>query len=79
MSSREDRRPLLVSRGWVQAAALVFLFGFFVLGLLAYRTYQAEPPVPASVVAPGGREVFTGADVRAGQKLFLRNGLMQYG
>ena len=30
---------------WVQAVLLVVLFGFFVLGLLAYRTYQAKPPV----------------------------------
>lgn len=34
------RRELLVSRGWVQAVGLVVLFGFFVLGLLAYRTYM---------------------------------------
>jgi nitric oxide reductase subunit B len=74
-----ERRPLLIARGWVQAAALVFLFGFFVLGLLAYRTYQAEPPVPARVVDPDGREVYTGGDVQRGQELFLRHGLMQYG
>jgi nitric oxide reductase subunit B len=79
MTIPEERRPLLVSRGWVQAVAVVLLFGFFVLGLMAYRTYQAEPPIPVRVVDPVGREVFTGADVRAGQKLFLRNGLMQYG
>ena len=40
------RRELLVSKAWLQAVALVFLFGFFVLGLLAYRTYQADPPIP---------------------------------
>ena len=79
MEHWEERRPLLVSRAWVQAALLVFLFGFFVLGLLAYRTYSEEPPIPAKVTDPGGREVFTGADVIAGQKLFLRNGLMQFG
>ena len=79
MIAAEERRPLLVSRGWIQAVALVLLFGFFVLGLLAYRTYQAQPPIPERVVDPGGREVFTAADVRAGQKLFLRSGLMQYG
>jgi hypothetical protein len=38
------RRELLVSRTWVQAVALVVLFGFAVLGWLAYRTYTAEPP-----------------------------------
>jgi nitric oxide reductase subunit B len=79
MSSPEERRDLLVSRAWVQAVGLVLLFGFFVLGLLAYRTYQEQPPVPSRVVDPGGREIYTAADVEAGQKLFLRYGLMQYG
>ena len=50
-----DRRALLVSKGWVQAVALVVLFGFFVLGLLAYRTYMAKPPMPERVVGPAGR------------------------
>lgn len=73
------RRPLLVSKAWVQAVVIVVLIGFFVLGLLAYRTYQAEPPIPNQVVGPAGEVVFTGADVRAGQQIFLRNGLMEYG
>ena len=54
MSVPKERRELLVSRGWVQAVALVMLFGFFVLGLLAYRTYQEQPPVPVRVVDPTG-------------------------
>jgi len=70
---------LLISRGWVQAVVLVVLFGFFVLGLLAYRAYSGQPPIPERVVGPGGEVVFTGEDVRAGQGVFLRNGLMQYG
>jgi nitric oxide reductase subunit B len=73
------RRELLVSKGWVQAVALVVLFGFFVLGLLAYRTYSGQPPIPDRVVDPQGDVVFTGEDVRTGQEVFLRNGLMQYG
>ena len=47
------RRALLVSKGWVQAVALVLLFGFFVLGLLAYRTYEAKPPIPSGSWTPG--------------------------
>ena len=72
-------RPLLISKGWFQAAILVFLFGFFVLGFLALRTYQAEPPIPKQVLGPDGSVVFTGADVTAGQQVFLKNGLMEYG
>jgi nitric oxide reductase large subunit len=74
----EGRRPLLVARGWVQVTALVFLTGSFVLGLLGYRVYAESPPVPEEVVDPRGHVVFTGGDVRAGQAVFLRNGLVSY-
>src|SRR5829696_1428173 len=73
------RRQLLVSKGWVQAVALVVLFGCFVLGLLAYRTYQAKPPIPQRVLDPRGQVLYTAADVRKGQQVFLHNGLMEYG
>jgi nitric oxide reductase large subunit len=79
-SARNDaRRPLLVSKGWLQAVALVVLFGFFVLGLLAYRTYTEQPPIPERVVDPAGGTIFTRDDVMSGQEVFLRNGLMEYG
>lgn len=73
------RRSLLVSRGWVQAAIIVFLFGFLVLGLLAYRTYTDEPPLPGRVADPTGNVLFTRGDILDGQGVFLRNGLMEYG
>ena len=59
----EQRRNLLVSKGWVQAVVLVVLFGFFVLGLLAYRTYQAKPPIPERVVDPSGELIYSERDV----------------
>jgi nitric oxide reductase subunit B len=73
------RRPRMIARGWIQAAVLVTAVGFLVMGLLAMRTYQAEPPIPDRVVTGSGERLFTGEDVREGQKAFLRNGLMQYG
>jgi nitric oxide reductase subunit B len=79
METGSGRRGLLVSKGWLQAVALVVLFGFLVLGLLAYRTYTGEPPIPESVVDPDGNVVFTGEDIMSGQEAFLRNGLMEYG
>ena len=79
MVEEPGRRELLVSKGWVQAVALVVLFGFFVMGLLAYRTYAGEPPIPERIVDPQGRTVYTGEDVTAGQQVFLKNGLMEYG
>ena len=75
----EPRRAFLISKAWLQAAVLVVLVGFFVLGLLAYRNYQAHPPVPARVVDANGHVLFTGKDISHGQQVFLNNGLMEYG
>src|SRR5262245_48923658 len=72
-------RGLLISKRWVQAVAIVMFFGFFVLGLLAYRTYTDQAPIPSKVLRPDGQVLFTQDDVIAGQKIFLRNGLMEYG
>lgn len=74
-----SKRALLVSNGWVQAVVIVLLFGFFVLGFLAYRTYTGEPPIPGKVTDAGGHVLFTRADILDGQEIFLRNGLMEYG
>ena len=32
------RRPMVVSKGWVQGIALVMVLGFTVMGILAYHT-----------------------------------------
>jgi len=73
------RREFLISKGWIQAVLLVVLFGFFVLGLLAYRNYTQHPPVPKQVVGPAGNVLFTGSDISHGQQAFLNHGLMEYG
>jgi nitric oxide reductase subunit B len=78
-ASASPNPRLLVSRAWVQGAALVVLVGFFALGLLAYRTYVAGPPIPVRVVSDNGALVFSGEDVTRGQRIFLRAGLMEYG
>ncbi len=76
---QEPSKQLMISRAWVQAVVIVFLFGFFVLGFLAYRTYTGEPPIPERVVDPRGNVLFTRSDIMAGQAVFLQNGLMEYG
>jgi nitric oxide reductase subunit B len=73
------RRAMLVSSGWLQAALIVFLIGFTILGVLAYQTYTDHPPIPERVVSANGRAVYTRADVVEGQQIFLQDGLMQYG
>jgi nitric oxide reductase subunit B len=73
------RRGLMVSRVWLQVVGVVVLFGFLILGLLAYRTYVDEPPIPTQVVSPSGQVLFTGKEISRGQQVFLGNGLMEYG
>src|SRR5919204_1797500 len=73
MEETTARRELLVSKGWLQAVALVVLFGFFVMGLLAYRTYAAEPPIPARVVDPAGTVVSPAPTSEARQLKFITN------
>src|SRR5215469_3328218 len=72
-------KTMLISKGWIQAVALVMLFGFFVMGLLAYYVYTDQPPIPNRVVDDKGNVLFTGGDIIAGQQVFLKNGLMQFG
>lgn len=73
------RGSMMIGRGWAQAVAIVMLFGFTVMGILAYRTYTNSMPQPDKVVSPSGAIVFTAEDITAGQKLFLARGLMEYG
>ncbi|HJZ95457.1 MAG TPA: hypothetical protein VKE70_03070, partial [Candidatus Solibacter sp.] len=75
----QPKNELLISKTWIQAIALVGLCGFSILGILAYRTYTDAPPIPDRVVSPNGELIFTGDDVKAGQEIFLKNGLMEYG
>ncbi len=77
--ARGERAELNVSKGWVQGIALVMIFGFFVMGMLAVRTYTDSMPLPETVVGEDGEAVFTAEEVTAGQQIFLRRGLQQYG
>ena len=78
-SGPDSRRTMVVSKGWVQGVVLVMLFGFTVMGILAWRTYTDSIPVPGEVTDPSGEVLFTGDDIAAGQELFQNRGLMQYG
>lgn len=73
------RGRMAISKAWAQAAALTFLLGFTGLGILAALLYARQPPVPARVTAPGGEMLFTRGDILAGQHVFQKFQLMQYG
>jgi nitric oxide reductase subunit B len=55
------------------------VFGLTVLISLAARTYRGGPPIPDRVVSATGMALFTGADILAGQEVFLKYGLMDNG
>ncbi|WP_017195005.1 nitric-oxide reductase large subunit [Actinomyces massiliensis] len=74
-----SRRARLIGKGWIQGVALVMLFGFTVMSLLAYRTYTNSMPQPERVVTESGETLFTTQDITEGQKLFQARGLMEYG
>ena len=74
-----SRRPMILSRRWVQVSLLVFILGFFGLGLAGYLNYSGEPPIPARSSLPPARRCSRKSDVIDGQKVFLGNGLMEYG
>lgn len=77
--SSTEPMSIPISKAWVQGVALVMIFGFFVMGILALRTYTDSMPQPEMVVSETGEVVFTGEEITAGQQTFLRRGLQQYG
>ena len=80
-TATEDRsKPVLrMSGAWVQGIALVMLFGFFVMGFLAYRTYDASMPLPKQIVSEStGEEILSEEEIVRGQALYQSRGLMQY-
>ncbi len=77
--SSQGAKESPIGKGWVQGVALVMVVGFFVMGILAYRTYTASMPMPDQVVSESGDVLFTGQDITHGQELFQARGLMQYG
>jgi nitric oxide reductase large subunit len=48
METTTTKRGFLLAKGWIQAVLLVTLFGFLVMGILAYNIYTGEPPIPAT-------------------------------
>jgi nitric oxide reductase subunit B len=58
---------------------LILVFGFSVLIWQAVMSYRDAPPIPETVVGLSGETIFTGSDIRAGQEVLLKYGLMENG
>ncbi|MEY2115437.1 MULTISPECIES: nitric-oxide reductase large subunit [Rhodanobacter] len=68
-----------LSPWWLRTVLIVMVLGF--AGLLAITTlaYRNAPPIPAHVVDVQGNQLFSGDDIRDGQAVFLKYGLMDNG
>ncbi len=71
----EDR----LSPWWRNAVILILIVGFSILIGVTVGAYRDAPPIPDRVVGPSGQLVFSGEDVRSGQQVFLKYGLMENG
>ncbi len=69
----------LLSPWWRLATFVVLLFGFVGLIWLSVRAYRDAPPIPDRVVTGTGETLFGEEDIRSGQGVFLKHGLMENG
>ena len=68
-----------VSPWWRTGVLIALIVGFSALIGMTVNAYQVAPPIPVTVAAVDGTTLFTGADVQAGQAVFLKYGLMENG
>ncbi|MFN3486600.1 MAG: nitric-oxide reductase, partial [Planctomycetota bacterium] len=63
---------------WWKVFLIIFAVSVAVVGYIGAKTYEYAPPM-CDFVDPAGNLVFSAEDIVAGQKLFFRYGLMDYG
>ena len=80
----EMRLPELVSSKplvrWLQGAGLITMALAFVgFILFTLKVYHEAPPIPLQVTSPDGSVLFNGQEIREGQQIILKYGLMDNG
>ncbi len=68
-----------LSPWWWRSVLVVMVVGFSLLVMMSFKAYQSAPPIPGRTVDPDGTLLFTADEVRAGQEVFLKYGLMDNG
>ena len=74
-----DRDEGELSPWWLRSVAIVIVVGLAALLWITSLAYRNAPPIPAQIVDRTGTVLFTGDDIRAGQSVFLKYGLMANG
>lgn len=77
MSVQNDLERL--SSWWGRSVILIILLCFSILIWVAVSAYENAPPIPARVLDPAGKTLFTADDILSGQEIFLKYGLMENG
>lgn len=62
-----------------QVLGFSIVLGFTILILGGYGIWRARAPVPGTVRSDAGVVLFTAADIRGGQALYQKHGLMEWG
>ena len=72
-------RTETLSPWWKHTVILVLIGGLAVLIWMTVQSYSHAPPIPETVQGPTGEPLFSRDDIVAGQRVFLRYGLMDNG
>jgi nitric oxide reductase subunit B len=68
-----------LSPWWLRTVLIVLVLGFSGLIAITALAYRNAPPIPDRIVDAQGTTLFTGDDIRMGQTVFLKYGLMDNG
>ena len=70
-----------LSPWWRRGIVVILLLEFTVLLWITTGNYyrKVQPPVPEKVIDTSGSIIFTGSDIKTGQQIFLKKGLMNNG
>jgi len=68
-----------LSKWWLRSVLMVMIIGFAGLLAITMLSYRNAPPIPDTVIDAHGETLFTGDQIRSGQAIFLRYGLMDNG
>lgn len=63
---------------WWKVFLVIFVISVAVVGYIGYKTYEYAPPI-CDFVDETGQPVFLAEEIVAGQQVFFRYGLMDYG
>ena len=68
-----------LSPWWLRTVLIVMVLGFSGLIVITSLAYRNAPPIPAQILDAQGVRLFSGDEIKEGQAIFLKYGLMNNG